>query len=103
MATKKFTKWIMCFGAIGIGFMSRVVICRDTVDSQAYIQNLLESGVVDEMNRMHGEFRWLLMQDGAASHTSWQTMDWLHQHVNVSPGWPPAVPILIRSRCRGPS
>ena len=94
MATKKFTKGIMCFGAIGIGFKSRLVICRGTVDSEAYIHNLLESGVVHEMNRLHGEFRWLLMQDGAASHTSRQTMDWLHQHVNVFAGWPPNSPDL---------
>ena len=91
---QKFPKSVMCFGGIGIGFKSRLVVCRRSVDSTAYVAHLEESGLVETMNRRHGAFRWLLMQDGAASHTSRQTMDWLRRNINVLPGWPPNSPDL---------
>ena len=75
MAQKqKFPAGVMFFGGIGIGWKSRLVLCRRTVDSRAYIENLQESGLVEEMNARYGAFHWLLMQDGATSHTSRETM-----------------------------
>ena len=59
-----------------------------------------------EANWKHNaECRWLLMQDGAASHTSRQTITgptnmWMYFQ-DAPP--PPTVPILTRSRCCGPS
>ena len=95
MAQKqKFPAGAMFFGGIGIGWKSRLVLCRRTVDSRAYIENLQESGLVEEMNARYGPFRWLLMQDGATSHTSRETYDWLRRNVNVLPGWPPNSPDL---------
>lgn len=91
---QKFPTGVMFFGGIGIGWKSRLVLCRGTVDSKAYIANLQESGLVDEMNARYDPFRWLLMQDGATSHTSRETMDWLRRNVNVLPGWPPNSPDL---------
>ena len=95
MAQKqKFPAGVMFFGGIGIGWKSRLVLCRRTVDSRAYIENLQESGLVEEMNARYGAFHWLLMQDGATSHTSRETYDWLRRNVNVLPGWPPNSPDL---------
>lgn len=95
MAKKqKFPRSVMFFGGIGHGWKSRLVPCRGTVDSKAYIENLQKSGLLDEMDQRHGPFHWLLMQDGATSHTSRETMDWLRRNINVLPGWPPNSPDL---------
>lgn len=88
-AKEKFTKSVMVFGAIGSSFKSKRVICQQSVNSAAYVSNLEKCGVIPEMNSRYGEFKWLLMQDGATSHTSRETMDWLRRHINVLPGWPP--------------
>lgn len=93
-AKKKFTKGVMCFGAIGIGFKSKLVVCRGTVNSDSYLANLMESGAIAEMDRRHGQFKWLLMEDGATCHTSRQTMEWMRQNVNLLPGWPANSPDL---------
>ena len=92
--TKKFYKGIMCFGAIGIGFKSELVVCKGTVNSAAYIDNLKNCGVIETMNERYGPFRWLFQQDGATCHTCRESVQWLRQHVNVLPGWPPNSPDL---------
>ena len=93
-AKEKFTKSVMVFGAIGSSFKSKLVICQESVNSAAYVSNLEKCGVIPEMNSRYGEFKWLLMQDGAPSHTSRETMDWLRRRINILPGWPPNSPDL---------
>lgn len=90
----KYSSGIMCFGAIGLGFKSDLVVCRRSVDSQEYTKNLEESRVIQAMDSEHGAFRWLLMQDGAPCHTCQATMQWLRDKVNILPGWPPNSPDL---------
>ena len=95
MAPKaKFSNGIMCFAAIGVGFKSRLVVCKGAVNSREYIRCLEECGVRQAMDSKHGAFRWFLMQDGAPSHTCQETMKWLRDKINILPGWPPNSPDL---------
>ena len=93
-AKQKFNKSVMVFGAIGLNFKSSLVICSRSVNSAAYVENLKTCGVITEMDSRHGPFKWMLMQDGATSHTSRETIDWLRRNITILPGWPPNSPDL---------
>ena len=91
----KYSAGVMIWAGIGFDFKSNLVICRNSVDAPEYIKILLSSGAIEGMNRLHGRGRWTLMQDGAPSHFSEVTLDWLHKNkVAVVPGWPANSPDL---------
>lgn len=85
----KFPQGVMFFGAVGVGFKSKLVKCTGMVNAQEYLQLVRESGVIEKMNEVHGKFKWLFMQDGAPAHTSASATNNLGREVNFLPGWPP--------------
>lgn len=79
----KFPKDVTFFGAIGVGFKSKLVRCTGMVDTTEYIQLVRDSGVIEKMSGKYGKFKWLFMQDGTPA------MSILGREVNFMAGWPP--------------
>ena len=91
----KFNSGVMVWPAIGVSCKSPLIFCRGNVDSAEYCRILDEAGLAESLNRVYGVGRWSFMQDGAPSHMSAQTTEWLRQRkVAVLPGWPANSPDL---------
>ena len=84
----KFAKGVMFFGAISEDFKSKLVVCSGGVGADEYVANVLECGIIDEMNRKYGEGQWLFQQDGAPAHTAARSMQELARHLVFLGGWP---------------
>ena len=91
----KFPQGVMVWGAVGVGFRTRLVRCSKGVGSREYIGIIQQSRLVEEANRKFGQGQWIFVQDGAPAHTSKETLDYFaSQKVKVMPGWPPNSPDL---------
>jgi transposase len=99
----KFPISVMIWGAIGVDYKSGCIFCSKGVDTDEYQSILKRSKFIEEMNTRFGpkegeplgpQHRWWFMQDGASCHTSKATMEFLHAHCRVLPGWPPNSPDL---------
>jgi transposase len=88
---------LMIWGGIARDFKSQLVIIPhgESVNGEKYIQEIMiNSGVIEAMNRRHGEFNWLLQQDNAPCHKSQLTMNFLREKVILLDEWPPHSPDL---------
>ena len=95
MEREKFTKSVMVWGGIAEGYRTPLLRCSNGVDSDEYIQILEKSGFIEDLNAKHGQGNWMLLQDGAACHTSQKVVSFLERRrVCVVPGWPPNSPDL---------
>ena len=68
--SEKFPPSVMIYGAIGHNYKSKLVICEGSINSDVYKQNILKSGMIDELNEKKGKGNWIFQQDGARCHTS---------------------------------
>ena len=94
-AKVKFPDSIMMWGGIAMNYRTPLVRCSNGVTSDEYIRILDSSGFINEMNSMHGQGNWKLLQDGASCHTSEKVLSFLEsRHVCVVAGWPPNSPDL---------
>ena len=78
---EKFTTSIMVFGAIGMDFKSKLVICERSVNALYYRDILEESGLIQDLNESKGEGNWTFIQDGATAHTSEITKRYLKKRM----------------------
>ena len=93
-STQKFPKSVMIFAVIAKNYKSKLIIIDHSIDSEQYIDNLVQSNFISDMNNIYGELNWLFMQDGARCHTCGKTMEWLENYVDVITDWPPNSPDL---------
>ena len=85
---------VMVWAAIGVGYKSKLMICRKSVNSHEYRRVIHESEMVKELNESKGSGQWIYMQDGATPHTCQQTMLFLKKQMNVLANWPANSPDL---------
>ena len=90
----KFPKGVMFFGCISVGFKSTFVQCTKNVDATEYLCNVQKSLTIQKLNEMHGEKRWVFMQDGAPCHNASISKSSLGMNLIILPGWPPNSPDL---------
>ena len=91
---QKFPSSVMVFAVIGVNFKSKLLIVEGSIDSDRYIQNLEELNFYDELDKIHGTFNWVFMQDGARCHTCQKTLDYIEENCDIIPDWPPNSPDL---------
>ena len=86
----------MVYGGIAMGYKSPLIIIeKGSIDAISYIDDLVDSsGIIPDMNSIHGAFGWTLMQDGASSHTAQVTIDYLKTYCNLLDDWPSGSPDL---------
>ena len=92
--SSKFPLSVMFWGAIGKGYKSKLIVCSNCVDSKEYFSILIKSGLFQTCDMKYGKYGWCFMQDGAPSHTSKETENFLKEICRVIPGWPPNSPDL---------
>lgn len=86
----KFPQGIMVYGAIGLNYKSKLVLCDGTIDSRKYQKNIELSLMLEDLR----DRDFIFMQDGARSHTSKETIRWLQKRMNVLLNWPSNSPDL---------
>ncbi|KAJ3425859.1 transposable element-related [Anaeramoeba flamelloides] len=95
---ERFTKFIpkvMFFGGINYSYQSTLIKCPKIVNSESYQKNIISrSKIFSGMDNLFGKKQWILMQDGATSHTSISTKEYLKKKCNVLKKWPPNSPDL---------
>lgn len=94
MQSTKFSLSIMFWGAIGPGYKSELIVCTNKMDSEEYIEIINKSNLIQTCDLKYGQLGWCFMQDGATSHTSATTKEFLSGKVKIIPGWPPNSPDL---------
>ena len=87
---EKFSTSIMVYGAIGIGYKSKLVFCSNGVDALEY-RSILEKS---EMFNKLEPGKYIFMQDGAPAHTSNVTIPFLTKHCTFIKCWPANSPDL---------
>jgi hypothetical protein len=71
------------------------LIEKGTVDAETYVDDCIDqSGLIPEMDKKYGKWKWTLMQDGASAHTAASTMEYLKLYCNVLEAWPSGSPDL---------
>jgi hypothetical protein len=90
----KFPISIMVWGAIGIGFKSKLMFIENTLDAAGYIAMLERSGFIAACNFLFGFGAWWFMQDGAPCHTAESSLRWIRDRVMLLFGWPANSPDL---------
>ena len=86
--TDKFTQGIMLYGAIGYGYKSKLVICSNGVNALEYQDNLIKSGMFQELDDRYGPGNYTFMQDGASAHTAGITKHFLKKRCSYIARWP---------------
>jgi hypothetical protein len=89
----------MIFAVIGIDYKSKRLFMKEIVDAGRYIENLANLGFIDDLDQKHGVLNWIFRQDGAPSHATQETIDWIDENCNLLARWPANSPDLILSNC----
>lgn len=90
----KFPPSVMIFAVIGRNYKSKLVLVEGSIDSEKYIENIKQSGLISDLDSTLGRGNWIFMQDGATSHTSKTTVQWLQSQCKFIQGWPANSPDL---------
>ena len=91
---RAFPPKILVWGAIGIGFKSKLIILECSINSKVYINTILKGSQVFEEANLHFKDGFIFQQDNAPSHRSTVTKDFLtRSNINVMK-WPPYSPDL---------
>ena len=80
----------MVYGAMGIGYKSKLIFCKSNITSEVYAGNILDSQMFNDLKDKNFYF----MQDGAPSHTSHDILQWLHHYCSYIKFWPANSPDL---------
>jgi transposase len=91
---EKFDQSTMFWAAIGPNFRTPLIPIQGNMGGAQYIETIKASGLIEECNRLFGEFQWVLVQDGAKCHWSVEVVKWLITRCRISWGWPPNSPDL---------
>ena len=89
---QQFSKGIMVWGAIGLGWKSPLVVIKGTLNSKGYIDFLEHHKIIEKMNQKYGERNFHFQQDGAPPHKSKLTINRLEEQINLIKDWPPNSP-----------
>lgn len=85
----------MVFGGISKRLVTPLISIIGTIDSNDYVDDCIyQSGLIPGMNEAYGHFNWVLMQDGATSHTAESTIEYLKDYCQILEDWPSNSPDL---------
>lgn len=84
----------MVWGAVSVGFKSRLYWFRQTCNKETYIRMFEETGILETLNDLFGEFQYVLQQDNAPPHVARETTQWIHGRAHMVENWPAHSPDL---------
>ena len=94
VSSDKFPPSIMIYGAIGVDYKSKLVVVDGSINSDKYQDNIIESGMIEDMDELRGKGNWIFMQDGARCHTSADSIAWIGSQCKYIAKWPANSPDL---------
>lgn len=92
--TEKYSQGIMMYGAIGLGYKSRLIICSSGVNAIEYHDIITRSGMFEVLDQRYGAGNYTFMQDGAPAHTAAATRLFLKKRCSYIAKWPANSPDL---------
>ena len=90
----KYTFGTMAWGAIGLNFKSKLMFPKGKINSEVYQQMLADSNIFTEADNEFGKFRYIFQQDGAPSHKTIKTYNYIEKYAMVLYNWPANSPDL---------
>ena len=94
ISTEKFSISVMIFAAIGYNYISDVYFIEGSLNTDKYINLLIQSDLFKKLNDKFGPFNYLYEQDGAPCHTTQKSIKFIEQNARILYGWPPNSPDL---------
>lgn len=94
IGTEKFSISVMIFAAIGYDYKSDIYFIDGCLNSDKYINLLIQSGLFKKLDEKFGRFNYLYEQDGAPCHTTQRSINYIEQNARLLYGWPPNSPDL---------
>ena len=91
---KKYTFGTMVWGAIGKNYRSPLVFPKGKINSEEYVNFLKKAHFFDDADQKLGKLKYVFQQDGATSHTTSSTYNYLEKHALILYGWPANSPDL---------
>lgn len=91
---EKFRESIMIYGAIGLGYKSKLVFCNEGIDAAGYRSVIDKSEMEQDLNAKYGAGNYIFMQDGAPAHSSQHTTPFLQKRFTFIKDWPANSPDL---------
>jgi hypothetical protein len=99
----------MVWAAIGPNFKSELIFIDGYIDSNAYVNLLIDTRIYEILEGMFGKYGYTFQQDNAKPHTSRATLEALNElDIPLLEVWPPRSPdlspiemiwALLKSRC----
>jgi hypothetical protein len=84
----------MVWGAIGMGFKSKLIFIDGNLKADGYQKMLSENGILDDIKEHFEESPGHFQQDDAPPHQAKKTMKFLRERTNPIPDWPANSPDL---------
>ena len=85
---------VMVWGAIGLGFKSKLYFHSGAVRSQEYKKCLEETNIFEDADAKFGQGNYAFQQDGATCHTTEDVINYILRKARMLHGWPPNSPDL---------
>ena len=83
---EKFTHSVRFWGASARGWKSKLIKCSNGVGTSEYREIIEKSGVITELDKKFGRFKYEFMQDGAPCHTADETISFLSRKCKIFAG-----------------
>lgn len=90
----KYQQGIMVFGAIGLNYKSKLIVCEKTVDEIEYRRLINDSQIENDLNQLYLPGSYIFMQDGAPAHTSHCSCLFFKKRFSFLKFWPANSPDL---------
>lgn len=71
------------WGAVGLGFKSKLLFPKGKIDQRKYREYLNESNVFDDADQVYGKFQYIYQQDGATCHTTPKSYKFIEKRARV--------------------
>lgn len=91
---KKYENGLMVYGAIGVNYKSKLVICDEGIGEIEYRKILEKSEMFEDLKLKCGPENYTFIQDGAPAHKSYLTQLFLKKRCNFIKSWPQNSPDL---------
>jgi hypothetical protein len=87
VAQTKFPPSLMVFAVIGIRYKSKSLVVEGPIDTDKYIENMENLNFIRDLDQKYTPFEWVYQQDGARSHTSGVSIEWLEERWDLLVDW----------------
>ena len=85
---------VMVWGAVGVGYKSKLFRFKETCNKETYMQMLDGQGIFEELDNQFGRGQYVFQQDNAPPHVARDTIAWIQARAHMINDWPARSPDL---------